>query len=105
MYSLARLTMQRGARVSGSDREASEHTRLLSLLGAEITISHSSEAVEGADLVVYTHAIGEDNPELCEARSRGIPTLSRAEYMAAQGSKYTEILNWYYKDCTLVKVK
>ena len=83
MYSLARLTMQRGARVSGSDREASEHTRLLSLLGAEIRIGHSSEAVEGADLVVYTHAIGEDNPELCEARSRGIPTLSRAEYMAA----------------------
>lgn len=83
MYSLARLTMIKGARVTGSDREVSERTRSLSLLGAKVALTHSPDSVDGADLVVYTHAVGDDNPELIRARSLGIPTVSRAEYMAA----------------------
>ncbi len=83
MYSLARLAMQKGARVTGSDRESSERTRALSLLGARIFIGHSAELVIGATLAVYSNAISEDNPELVRARELGIPTVSRAEYMGA----------------------
>nr|MBE6544858.1 UDP-N-acetylmuramate--L-alanine ligase [Oscillospiraceae bacterium] len=83
MYSLARLTLFRGASVSGSDREDSERTRALVLLGARVGIGHRAENVRGASLVVYTHAISPDNPELIEAKKLEIPIVSRAEYMGA----------------------
>lgn len=83
MYSLARLAMLGGAEVSGSDREDSYRTRELALLGARISIGHSAENVRDADLVVFSHAISTDNPELCEAARLNIPTASRAEYLGA----------------------
>ncbi|MBP3401694.1 MAG: UDP-N-acetylmuramate--L-alanine ligase [Clostridia bacterium] len=83
MYSLARVALHLGASVSGSDRESSERTRALSLLGARIIIGHAAENVSGASLVVYNNAIAEDNPELVRARELMIPTVTRAEYMAA----------------------
>ncbi|MBQ8302308.1 MAG: UDP-N-acetylmuramate--L-alanine ligase [Clostridia bacterium] len=88
MYSLACLTMLSGARVTGSDREAGERTDTLIMKGAKISIGHSTDNVEGASLVVYTHAIGEDNVELWEARRLGIPTVNRAEYMGAMMLRY-----------------
>ena len=83
MYSLARLTLSYGASVSGSDREDSPRIRDLSLFGVHINIGHAAENVIGADLVVFSHAIGEDNPELCEAAWQNIPSVSRAEYLGA----------------------
>ena len=83
MYSLARLTMLLGAGVSGSDRAENERTSELLLLGAKIKIGHSPDNIGAVDLVVRTHAVGEDNPELRAAVSRGIIIVSRAEYMAA----------------------
>ena len=83
MYSLARLTLLGGARVSGSDREDSEHINELRLLGAEIFVGHNADNINSADLVVYSHAISFDNTELLEANRRGIPTVSRAEYLGA----------------------
>lgn len=83
MYSLARLAMTRGASVSGSDREAGKYTDILSSLDVEISIGHRAENVNGASIVVFSHAIGEDNPELVMARSLNIPTVSRAEYLGA----------------------
>ena len=83
MYSLARLTMYYGASVSGSDRAENDRTSDLMLLGAKISIGHAAKNVNGADLVVYTSAIGDANPEILSARRQGIITVSRAEYMAA----------------------
>ncbi len=83
MYSLARLTAALGIRVTGSDREESDRTRDLSLLGISVCIGHFAETVRSASLVVYSHAISEDNPELLEARRLNIPTVSRAEYLGA----------------------
>lgn len=83
MYSLARLTMDRGVRVSGSDRVESQHTCDLALLGAEIHIGHSPENIGAADIVVFSVAISDDNIELKAARERKILTVSRAEYLGA----------------------
>lgn len=83
MYSLARLAMLGRAKVSGSDREESKRTEELSSLGADIKIGHSAENVNGASVVVYTHAISKDNIELTTAAKLGIPTVTRAEYMGA----------------------
>ena len=88
MYALARLTMLLGAKITGSDRESNERTKELVLLGARVSIGHFPENVNGANLVVYTHAIQEDNQELSAALKLGIPIVSRAEYMGALMTKY-----------------
>ena len=88
MYSLARLANNLGATISGSDREPSPRTDILSSLGMEIFIGHRSENLSDAGLVVYSHAIDEDNPELIYAREHNIPTVSRAEYLGALMLEY-----------------
>lgn len=82
MSGLARLLLADGVQVSGSDIKESETTRSLAAAGARIAIGHRAENVDGATRVVYTAAVREDNPELQEARRRGLPTSIRAEMLA-----------------------
>ena len=70
-----------GAIVSGSDREFSHRTDSLAKLGAEIFKGHSEHNFDRADLVVFSHAIDENNPELVAARKRLIPTITRADLL------------------------
>ena len=81
MSSLAHITRLRGMRVGGSDRTPSALTERLSAEGIEIYYEHSASNIEDYDILVYTVAISEDNPELVAARQRGIPCISRADYM------------------------
>jgi len=68
--------------VSGSDLREGENTRNLQRLGVRIDVGHRAQNVQGADVVVYTSAVSPDNPELVEARVRGIPAIARAEMLA-----------------------
>lgn len=68
--------------VSGSDLREGENTRNLQRLGVRIDVGHRAQNVHGADVVVYTSAVNPDNPELVEARLRGIPAIARAEMLA-----------------------
>ncbi len=81
MYSLARLSVEQGIAVSGSDREPSDLTRDLEGRGVSISIGHREENIGDRTAVVYSLAIDKENPELMAARMRGIRTFSRAEYM------------------------
>jgi len=74
------LTMNYG--VSGSDRNANKLTDRLIADGAEIVFEHRAENVNGADVVVVSSAISEDNPELLEARAQRIPVIPRAQMLA-----------------------
>ena len=82
MSALAQILLARGVGVSGSDAQQSDITAQLSRRGAAITIGHRAEAVMGADRVVISDAIHEDNPELAEARARGLPVLRRSQLLA-----------------------
>ncbi len=88
MYSLARLSSSKDTHVSGSDREESRRTKELASLGINISIGHNAENAENKDLVVYSHAIAEDNPELVYAKDNGIPTANRAEFLGAFMTEY-----------------
>jgi UDP-N-acetylmuramate--alanine ligase len=68
--------------ISGCDRERSENTERLTALGAKIAYGHDVSHLESADLVVISSAISEGNPEVAEARRRGIPVIRRAEMLA-----------------------
>ncbi len=81
MSSLAHISRLRGFSVAGSDRTESAITKKLTENGIEVFFGHRAENVSDADAVVYTLAIGEDNPEYVEAKRRGIPAISRADYL------------------------
>jgi UDP-N-acetylmuramate--alanine ligase len=68
--------------VSGSDLRAGENTRALARLGVRIDVGHLAENVDKADVVVYSSAIDEKNPEIVRARELGVPVISRAEMLA-----------------------
>lgn len=79
MSALAELLLHLGAKVTGSDRAQSDVTDKLISLGTKITYAHLPENVEGADLVIRTAAVHDDNPEIARARELGIPVLERAQ--------------------------
>ncbi len=83
MSALAHMLMDFGYRVSGSDAKASNLTDDLAAAGAVIQIGQCAENIEHPDLVCYTAAISEDNPELIKARSLKVPVIERAELLGA----------------------
>ena len=82
MSGIAEVLANLGYQVSGSDLAANAATRRLAALGAKIFIHHRPEQVEGADALVVSSAVSEDNPELVAARERRIPIVPRALMLA-----------------------
>lgn len=83
MSGIAMLLLERGIAVSGSDLRPSHLTEELRRRGATIFEGHAAEHLPpGTALVVHTAAARPDNPELEEARRRGIPVILRAEMVA-----------------------
>ncbi|GIV00795.1 MAG: UDP-N-acetylmuramate--L-alanine ligase [Actinomycetota bacterium] len=83
MRNLAKLLIARGIEVSGSDLKDSAGLRELERLGARVHVGHAAERVGEPDALVVSAAIRETNPELVEARRRGIPVWTRAQALAA----------------------
>ena len=82
MSGIARILLEQGFRVQGSDIAGSDITRQLERLGAKIFAGHAERHVEGADVVVVSSAIDERNPEIRAARRSGLPVVRRAEMLA-----------------------
>ncbi len=85
---IAEILLSRGHHVTGSDMRESDITEKLIGDGAKIFLGHRAKNVEDADLVIYTVAVGDDNPELARARELGIPTITRAQALGALMSEY-----------------
>lgn len=82
MSGIAEVLCNLGFQVSGSDLKKSRNTDRLELFGAKIYEGHRAENIGDAQVVVYTSAAKEDNPEMIAAREKGIPTIPRAEMLA-----------------------
>ncbi|HIC85694.1 MAG TPA: UDP-N-acetylmuramate--L-alanine ligase [Desulfobacterales bacterium] len=82
MSGIAELLMNLGYEVSGSDLKETAITRRLASMGGRIHYGHHAENIKGADVVVYSSAVKEDNPEILEAKERYIPVIPRAEMLA-----------------------
>ena len=74
MSSLAHISHEQGYEVGGSDRSESPLTRMLESEGVKISYAHDERNVEGYDLLVYTVAISEDNPEYKAAKGSASPS-------------------------------
>ena len=87
MSGIAKVLLNNGVRVSGSDKNESSTINELRQLGAEVSIGHSAANITNQDLVVYTAAASGDNPEIVCARSKGMEVVDRAT-----------ILGWIMQD-------
>jgi UDP-N-acetylmuramate--alanine ligase len=83
MSAIAKVLLERGVKVSGSDLKASRPMTLLEAMGARVHVGHDAAQIEGADVVVVSSAIPERNPELAAARAAGVRVVSRGEALAA----------------------
>jgi UDP-N-acetylmuramate--alanine ligase len=83
MSALAKVLVERGAVVSGSDLKPSRAAAVLEAMGASIHIGHEGALVEGAAVVVVSAAIPATNPELRRARALDIEVISRGQALAA----------------------
>lgn len=81
MSGLAEILLEKGYIVSGSDLRKSDITERLVKKGAKIYIGHNAKNIQNAQLVVYTAAVGKDNPEFVAARENSIPLLDRATFL------------------------
>ena len=105
MSALARLMLAQGVPVSGSDAKESRRITALRALGARIVIGHGQESLDGtpaAEVVVVSTAIPPTNPEVVEARRRGLLVWTRAEALNAvmEGSRAIAIAGTHGKTTT-----
>jgi len=81
MSGIAEILLEFDLEVSGCDLALGEATERLVNLGARIEQGHSPDHLEGVELVVISSAVAEENPEVREARRRGITVVRRAEML------------------------
>lgn len=82
MGGIAEVLLNLGYTVSGSDLKANLVTQRLAQAGARVSIGHAAEHVTGANVVVVSSAVNENNPEVLSARAQRIPVVPRAEMLA-----------------------
>lgn len=82
MSALAQILLEKGYEVSGSDMKDSAMTGILRDLGAKVFIGHRAENVRGAEAIVVSSAIREENPEVAEAARLGLKRLHRSDVNA-----------------------
>ena len=81
MGGIAEVLINLGYKVQGSDLKPNDVTRHLTKLGAQVAFGHAAQNVRGADVVVVSSAVAQDNPELLAAREQRIPVVPRAEML------------------------
>lgn len=90
MSGLAEIALSMGYKITGSNNEDSPTIQKLLKNDIEIHIGHDAKNVVGADLVVYTAAIKQDNVELLKAHELNIPTMERSDFLGELTRLYDE---------------
>ncbi len=82
MSGIAQVLKNLGYNVQGSDISENPNVKRLKSMGVKVFIGHSPENINNADIIVKSSAIKDNNPEIIEAKNRGIPIIPRAEMLA-----------------------
>ena len=92
LSAIARIMLARGIPVTGSDGADSPALQALRDLGAEVHLGHDAAHVAGADTLVVSTAVREDNPEYVAARAAGLRILPRSAGLAAMGAAASALI-------------
>lgn len=82
LSAIARVLLESGYHVTGSDRNSSPLAKSLQAEGVRIDIGHRAENIEGAQVVIRSSAVPDDNVEVLAAQKLGIPVLKRSEFLS-----------------------
>lgn len=88
MCPIAEILLNKGYNISGSDNYISDTLKRIIDMGIKVFTQHSSQNVSNAELIVYSAAIKEDNPERIAAAKKGIPCIERSVMLGILCSKY-----------------
>lgn len=88
MSPIAEILHDKGYLVTGSDTNESENLNRIRSCGIPVTMGHDAKNIEGAELVVYTAAVKQDNPELLAASEHNIPIIERAVMLGLLTHRY-----------------
>lgn len=81
LSAIARLLLESGYRVSGSDRTLTPFAEEVRKVGGEVYLGHDSRNLTGVDWIVRSSAVTEDNVEIQAAKQAGIPVYKRADFL------------------------
>ena len=92
MCPLAEILHSKGYILTGSDNNESDPLNRIKSLGIKVFMGHDAENIKGAELIVYSAAISEENPELVAARKQGIPIMERSHLLGALTRKFDNVI-------------
>ncbi len=92
MYPLAQILHSQGFYITGSDNNETETLDAVRKMGIEVHLGQCAENVKGADLIIYTAAVLDDNPELVAARASGAQVVERSEMLGLITGLFNEAI-------------
>jgi len=92
MCPIAELLLSRGYTVTGSDRNENANVKRLKSLGVTIYHEHTKSNINGADLVAFSAAVPDTNPEMAAADELGVPRMERSELLGAITRCYDNVI-------------
>ncbi|MBQ6825990.1 MAG: UDP-N-acetylmuramate--L-alanine ligase [Clostridia bacterium] len=92
MCPLAEILNKKGYILTGSDNNESDPLKRIKNLGIKVFMGHNPENIEGAELIVYSAAISEDNPEIVAAKEKGIPVMERSHLLGALTRQFNNVI-------------
>ena len=106
LSAIARVLLERGHTVSGSDLLLSPMAEELQAMGAKVSIGHRADQVDGADVVIRSSAIPDTNPEVIAAQQAGIPVLKRVDFLKdlTAGQKVIAVAGTHGKTTTTAMI-
>ncbi len=93
MYPLAQILHGQGFTLSGSDNNETETLKAVRNMGITVFLGHNADNVSGKELIVYSAAIMQDNPEIVAAKERGIPLIERSDMLGLITSRFENAIN------------
>ena len=94
MFPLVQILYKKGLKITGSDNNESDILKMVRNLGIKVDMNQKAENIKNVDLIIYTSAVFEDNPELVAAKKSGIKTIERNDLLG--------YLTTLYSDCVCV---
>jgi len=92
MCPIVEILHSEGYEITGSDNNESETLTRVKALGVPVSMGQRAENIKGAEMIVYTAALLQDNPELVAAKRSGVPTFERAKVLGAITRRYKNCL-------------
>ena len=92
MFPLVQIFLGQGYSIQGSDNNPGDTLELEKQMGVRVMMGHDAAHIKGADILVYSAAIMQDNPELVAAKAAGIPIFERSEVLGYVTAQYDDCI-------------